>query len=112
MRCEGRCGSSRRIQQNVLSSLTVGYIPVHLEETGCCFLGSLHEVAGCGHLIQQMSDQYQQALAPELEGQMAVAGLVLAAAVPGGLAEDPGNLGRISKGRIGGLVGALVRTGR
>ena len=91
MRCEGRCRSSRRIQQNVLSSLTVGYIPVHLEETGCCFLGSLHEVAGCGHLIQQMSDQHQQALVQELEGQKAVPGQILAAAVPGGLAEDPGS---------------------
>jgi len=49
-----------------------------------------------------MSDQ--KALAQELEGQKAVPGQILAAAVLGGLAEDPGTRGRISKGRIEGLV--------
>ena len=89
MRCEGRRRSSRRIESIVLTGLSLDDIPVHLEETGCCFLGSLHGVAGCGHLIQQMSDQ--QALAQELEGQKDVPGQILAAAVPGGLAEDPGS---------------------
>ena len=59
-----------------------------------------------------MSDQHQQSLVQELEGQKAVPGQVLAAAVPGGLAEVPGSRGRLSKGRIGGLVVVLVRRGR
>jgi hypothetical protein len=59
-----------------------------------------------------MSDQHQQALVQELEGQKAVPGQILAAAVPGGLAEDPGSRGRISKGRIECLAGVLVKTGR
>ena len=85
-------------------------------ETGCCFPGALVGLvevagAGCRHLIQQMS--HQQALAQELEGQKAVPGQILAAAVPGGLAEVPGIQGRKSKGRrLGGLVVTLVRTDR
>ena len=82
-------------------------------ETGCCFPGALVGLvlvevagAGCRHLIQQMSDQ--QALAQELEGQKAVPGQILAAAVPGGLAEDPGSQGRRSMARVEGLVGALL----
>jgi len=87
--------------------------------TGCCFPGALVglvqvEVAGCRHLIQQMSDQ--QALAQELEGQKAVPGQILAAAdvVPEGLAGDPGSRGRRSMARVEGLVGELLveRTGR
>ena len=58
-----------------------------------------------------MSDQ--QVLVQELEGQKDVPGQILAAAVPGGLAEDPGIQGRKSKGRrIAGLVATLVRTDR
>ena len=89
-------------------------------ETGCCFPGALlglNQVevagAGCRHLIQQMSDQ--QALAQELEGQKAVPGQILAAAVaPEGLAGDPGSRGRRSMARVEGLVGELLveRTGR
>ena len=30
-----------------LSGLSLDDIPVHLEETGCCFLGSQVEGAGC-----------------------------------------------------------------
>ena len=59
-----------------------------------------------------MSDQHQQSLVQELEEQKAVPGQVLAAADPGGLAEDPGSQGRLSKGRIGDLVVVLVRRGR
>ena len=80
-------------------------------ETGCCFPGLvLVEVAGCRHLIQQMS--HQQALAQELEGQKAVPGQILAA--PEGLAGDPGSRGRRSMARFEGLVGTLLveRTGR
>ena len=58
-----------------------------------------------------MSDQHQQSLVQELEGQKAVPGQILAAAVPGGLAEDPGSQGRLSKGRIGCLVKVPVRRG-
>lgn len=84
---------------------------MHLVETGCRFRGSLVGVAGCGHLIQQMSDQ--QGPLQALEGQKDVPGQILAAAVPGGLAEYPGSQGKRSKGRIGGLVwGQLVRTER
>ena len=59
-----------------------------------------------------MSDQHQQSLVQKLEEQKAVPGQVPAAADPGGLAEDPGSQGRLSKGRIGGLVVTLVRRGR
>jgi len=108
------------IEPIVLGGLSLGNIPEHhLVVTGCCFPGALVglvlvEVAGCRHLIQQMSDQ--QALAQELEGQKAVLGQILAAdvVVPQGLVGDPGSRGRRSMARVEGLVGTLLveRTGR
>ena len=83
---------------------------MYLVETGRCFLGSLVGAAGCRHWIQQMSDQ--QDPVQELEGQKDFPGQILAAAVLEVLAEDPESRGRISKGRIGGLVATLVRAGR